>query len=64
MVATIVVLMLVAWLVCTAAMTFASRQGLREHESPGALGIHHVSGGPVVSPPISSPISSSEPPER
>lgn len=60
MVATIVLLMLVAWLICTAAMTFASRQGLREHEAPGALGIRHVSGGPAVPPSIPT----SEPRER
>ena len=60
MVATIVLLMLVAWLICTAAMTFSARQGLHEHGSTGALGIRHVSGGPATPPSVTA----TEPRER
>lgn len=63
MVATIVLLMLVAWLICTAIMTVLSSQGLREQQPTSALRMRHVSGGPAEPPPV-SPISASEPRER
>ncbi|HLZ22526.1 MAG TPA: hypothetical protein VKQ30_10435 [Ktedonobacterales bacterium] len=60
MVATVVELMLVAWLICTAAMTFYSRQSIRGHQPTGALHVRHVSGGPTTQ----QPVSASEPRER
>lgn len=60
MVATIVIGMLVAWLVCTAAMTFFSGQNLDERQSTGALRIRRISGEPAVQ----EPLATSEPHER
>jgi len=60
MVATIVLLMLVAWLIYTAIMTVLSSQGLREQQHTSALRMRHVSGGPAAPPPVSA----SEPHER
>lgn len=54
MAATIVLLMLLAWLVYTAAMTFLSGHALRKRHSTGALGVRHVSDGPASSQPASS----------
>lgn len=51
MAATIVLLILLAWLICTAAMTFLSGHDLRKRHSSGALGVRRVSDGPASSQP-------------
>lgn len=56
MVATIVFVMLLAWLICTAAMTFYSGHGIHEDSSTSGLGIRHSSGGPTPQPlPVNEP---------
>ncbi|MGH2515321.1 MAG: hypothetical protein ACRDHP_06670 [Ktedonobacterales bacterium] len=55
MVATVVIGMLVAWLICTAAMTFFSGQNLDERQSTGALRVRHISRGPAAPEPIATP---------
>ena len=49
MVATIVLLMLLAWLACTAAMTIRAGSGVRQREANASLDVRRLSGAPTPS---------------